>query len=147
MRQNYRNISTNKNNMEQNISMIKQRIIQFAESHGYSKRKIYQETGLSNGVLDKKTGLSEDGIEKFISTYKDVNLTWLITGEGEMLANNPPPLPSDVCCECVMKDKLISMQEERIAELKERIAELKNHNEYLKEKHAASAPPRKRNSA
>ncbi|MDT8347987.1 MAG: S24 family peptidase [Flavobacteriaceae bacterium] len=71
--------------MEKNSSSIKQRILHYAENKGYSKRKIYVDTGISNGTLDKKSGLSEDSIEKFCSTYKEVNPTWLLTGEGEML--------------------------------------------------------------
>ncbi len=74
--------------MEQKISKIKQKILQYADYKGYSKRKIYIQTGISNGVFDKKTGLSEDNIEKFISTYNDINPTWLLTGKGSMLLNN-----------------------------------------------------------
>lgn len=90
--------------MEQNISNIKQRILLFAKSKGFSKRKIYLDTGIANGVFDKKTGLSEDNIERFISTYKEVDPAWLLTGIGSMLRgyNNeaaisvvaePPPQP------------------------------------------------------
>lgn len=71
--------------METNFSIIKSRIIQFAEYKRFSKRKIYLDTGISNGVLDKPTGLTEDNIEKFISTYPEVNVNWLMTGEGNML--------------------------------------------------------------
>lgn len=68
-----------------NISTQKERIIQFIEYKGISKNKFYIETGISNGVLDKKSGLSMDTIEKFYSTYPDINPEWLLTGEGEML--------------------------------------------------------------
>lgn len=71
--------------MEQNISKIKSRILHYAENKNLSKRKIYLSSGIANGVLDKPTGLSEDNIEKFISTYPDVNPEWLITGTGPML--------------------------------------------------------------
>lgn len=71
--------------MEQNISNIKARILLYADYKGFSKRKIYQETGISNGVLDKSTGLSEYNIEKFISTYPEINPGWLLIGEGEMI--------------------------------------------------------------
>lgn len=36
-----------------NISTFKGRILQYAEIKGFSKRKIYIDTGISNGVLDK----------------------------------------------------------------------------------------------
>lgn len=74
--------------MEQNFSKIKTRIIKFLKNKGISKRAFYQRTGISNGVLDKPTGLTEDNIEKFISAYKEVNPAWVITGEGDMLVND-----------------------------------------------------------
>lgn len=71
--------------MEKNFSPIKKRILLYADNKGYSKRKIYLDTGIANGVLDKESGLTEDNIEKFISTYKDVNIVWLLTGRGSMI--------------------------------------------------------------
>lgn len=78
--------------MEQHFSKIKQRILQYADYYKYSKRKIYADTGIANGVLDKSTGLTEDNIEKFISTYKEVSPEWLLTGNGEMLKGNNQPI-------------------------------------------------------
>ncbi len=75
--------------MEKFISKIKSRILQYAEYKGFSKRKIYIESNIANGTLDKKSGLSEDSIEKFISTFTDVNANWLVTGQGEMLKSSP----------------------------------------------------------
>jgi hypothetical protein len=67
-----------------NFSNIKERIFQLIEYKGINKRKFYLETGVSNGVLDKKGGYSLDTIEKIISTYSDINLIWLLTGKGAM---------------------------------------------------------------
>ncbi|ATA94667.1 hypothetical protein CGC54_10155 [Capnocytophaga canimorsus] len=64
---------------------MKERILQFIEKKGISKRKFYMETGLSNGILDKKSGLSVDTVEKIYSTFPEISLEWLITGKGEML--------------------------------------------------------------
>ena len=71
--------------MEQYFSKIKQRILEYAEFKGFSKRKIYVDTGIANGTLDKSSGLSEPNIEKFVSTYDEVNPAWLVTGKGSML--------------------------------------------------------------
>ena len=68
-----------------NFSTQKDRILQFIEYKGISKNKFYNETGISNGILDKKSGLSMDTIEKFYSTYPEINPEWLLTGKGEML--------------------------------------------------------------
>lgn len=71
-----------------NISTQKKRIIQYIDYKGLSKNKFYIETGISNGVLDKSTGLTMETVEKFYSTYNDINPEWLITGKGEMLKNS-----------------------------------------------------------
>ena len=68
-----------------NFSTQKDRILQFIDYKGISKNKFYNETGISNGILDKKSGLSMDTIEKFYSTYPEINPEWLLTGKGEML--------------------------------------------------------------
>ena len=71
-----------------NISIQKSRILQFIDYKGISKNKFYIETGISNGVLDKKSGLSMETVEKFYSTYPEINLEWLLTGKGSMLKNS-----------------------------------------------------------
>lgn len=75
-----------------NFSTQKDRILEFIDYKGISKNKFYIETGISNGVLDKKSGLSMDTIEKFYSTYPEVSPEWLLTGQGSMLKeqNNLP---------------------------------------------------------
>lgn len=75
-----------------NFSTQKDRILQFIDYKEISKNKFYIETGISNGILDKKSGLSMDTVEKFYSTYPEINPEWLLTGEGPMLKedNNLP---------------------------------------------------------
>lgn len=74
---------------EQNISPIKQRILLFAASLGISKRDFYTKIGVSRGTLESKTGITEDVVTKFFATYPEVSIEWLMTGRGEMLANEP----------------------------------------------------------
>ena len=69
------------------FSTQKKRIIQFIEYKDISKNKFYIETGISNGVLDKKGGLSMETVEKFYSTYPEINPEWLLTGKGSMIKN------------------------------------------------------------
>lgn len=71
-----------------NISTQKERIIQYLKIKGISKNKFYITTGVSNGTLDKKSGLTGDSIEKFYSIYDDVNPEWLLTGKGNMLKDS-----------------------------------------------------------
>lgn len=67
------------------ISIQKKRIIQFLEYKGITKNKFYVETGISNGTLDKVSGLSLETVEKFYNVYPEINPDWLITGKGEMI--------------------------------------------------------------
>lgn len=73
---------------EQNISPIKQRILEFANTLGISKRDFYTKIGVSRGTLESKTGITEDVMAKFIATYPNVSIEWLMTGEGDMIKNS-----------------------------------------------------------
>ena len=76
---------------EQNNSPIKQRILSFAGTLGISKRDFYAKIGVSRGTLESKTGITEDEITKFIATYPQVSIEWLMTGEGDMLKTKRTP--------------------------------------------------------
>jgi len=70
--------------------MIRERIIKYIESKGVSKYKFYKTTGLSNGFLDKEGAIGSDKCEIIIYHYTDLNPTWLLTGNGEMLTGSIP---------------------------------------------------------
>ncbi|WP_109831071.1 hypothetical protein [Reichenbachiella versicolor] len=74
--------------MKKNISNYKKRIITFLESQKITKRAFYSETGISNGTLDKNTGVSEPVLERFFKAYPFVNPSWVITGQGNMVLNS-----------------------------------------------------------
>lgn len=75
---------------EQKISPIKQRILQFADSLGISKRVFYAQIGVSRGTLEAKTGITEDIMAKFIAAYPEVSINWLVTGNGEIFTTKTP---------------------------------------------------------
>lgn len=68
---------------------INQRIIQFIDYLGISRYRFSRETGISEvnilNIYKGKNKPSIDFIEKILNTYKALNATWLITGEGPML--------------------------------------------------------------
>ena len=70
------------------FSNIKQNILQFIERQNISKCKLYEKTGISNGTLSQKGGMSESNIMKFLSAYTEVSAEWLLTGKGEMLKSS-----------------------------------------------------------
>lgn len=72
---------------EQNISPVKQRILEFASDLGCSKRDFYKKIGVSRGTLESKTGITEDVVARFIATFPNINIEWLWTGKGEKFIN------------------------------------------------------------
>lgn len=80
---------------EQKVSPIKQRILQYIETLNVSKRKFYEETGISRGTLESNTGITEEVMAKFIVTHPEISPVWLLTGKGPMTTSNIPQ-PSDV---------------------------------------------------
>lgn len=66
---------------------IRERVIKYLDFKGITKYQFYKETGFSNGFLDKPGTIGADKCEKIIYLYSDINLNWLVTGNGEMLKN------------------------------------------------------------
>lgn len=64
---------------------VTKRLLQYIEYKEDSKYRFYKKTGLSNGFLDKNRNIGSDKCEIISEQYPDLNLSWLITGKGEML--------------------------------------------------------------
>ena len=78
------------NGKMQKISPIKERILKFADTLDISKREFYKKTGISRGTLESSTGITEETLAKFITTFKELSLEWILTGEGPMLRSDLP---------------------------------------------------------
>jgi len=79
------------------FSLFKSRILQYLERKGITKYECYKNTGITNGILSQKTGLSEENVLKFLSYYTDISTDWFFTGKGEMLLSPrypDAPLPA-----------------------------------------------------
>jgi hypothetical protein len=63
---------------------IKENILQYIELHGISKYEFYKRTGITRGVLDQKSGISEENIAKFLAYFNDISIEWLLLGKGSM---------------------------------------------------------------
>lgn len=63
----------------------KDRIIEFLQKKGISKNHFYLKTGIANGTLDKKSGVTGETILKIHNNYPELSLEWLIAGEGDMI--------------------------------------------------------------
>lgn len=75
---------------KQEKSPIKKRILQYLELKGISKYSFYKESGVTRGVLDQDTGISEDNLAKFLLYAQDISITWILKGEGNIFATKIP---------------------------------------------------------
>jgi hypothetical protein len=104
---------------EQKISPIKQRILYFADTLGISKREFYTKIGVSRGTLESNTGITEDILAKFIAIYPEIDLYWLILGEGTMYRDTA--VHNDI--ESPDRDEVVMLLREKVAD-QQRIIDL-----------------------
>ena len=64
----------------------RERLERFIETMGYSIREFERAIGVSNGTISHvKDNLSANLKDKISANFQQLNLVWLLTGEGEML--------------------------------------------------------------
>lgn len=131
--------------IKQEKSPIKQRILQYLGKKGISMYDCYIKTGITRGILGQNNGISEDNIAKFLAYYTDVNTEWLILGHGSMFRDNkiseentigtaPNVIPISPVEESIIykmykeKDEENKKLIEEIGSLKERIRQLESQN-------------------
>lgn len=76
-----------------NLSLtVKERILLIAGHAKLSKIEFFKDLGMSYANFkgeQKKSGLSSDALLKVLSKYPEINPSWLLLGEGEMLRIAP----------------------------------------------------------
>ena len=69
----------------------KDRLKEFLAAKKMGRNRFEDTIGVSNGyVSSKSVTITSDVIEKTVKLFPDLNLDWLITGEGEMLKSVAP---------------------------------------------------------
>ena len=67
------------------------RFMEYCKVKGISSREATRHLDISNGLLEKTLKPGKDLSSRLIgiisNTYKDLNINWLLTGEGEMISN------------------------------------------------------------
>lgn len=67
------------------------RIFEYLHHHRITAYNFERELGIANGYLKKqhkgKGTIGSEILEKISEKYKDLNISWLITGKGKMLAD------------------------------------------------------------
>jgi hypothetical protein len=124
--------------------MIKDRIKQYLEFKGISKYNFYKKTGMSNGALDKSGTIGADKCELIYYAFPDLNLSWLITGEGEMLQKDQggkPPPDRQADNECKQEVEFYKrLLEKKEAELREAYKEIGRLEPYKKQTEGIDLP-------
>jgi len=123
--------------MEKKIT-IKERILQVAKYKGFTLDNFCNKIGLTYGNFKgkaKETPINSDAIVNILSIIPDINIEWLLTGEGPMLRNDDGsndaklaqvvPVVEQSCAQCAIKDKLIESQQATIEAQRETINLLK----------------------
>ncbi|WP_099146674.1 helix-turn-helix transcriptional regulator [Bacteroides sp. KFT8] len=66
----------------------KERFIEYLKIKGIGQTSFEESSGLSRGAISQKSGFSANSIEKIAIACPDLNLDWLITGNGEILKSS-----------------------------------------------------------
>ena len=95
------------------------RLMQFIEFAGLSARQFDLSIGASNGytlrMKKNHASIGSDVIEAIIKTYPQLNLIWLMTGEGEMLNPDKEVLQTGKLPQAQL-DEIVSIVEAKIKE-------------------------------
>lgn len=70
------------------LENIRDRIIYFVDNHCKSRKDFQENTGIKKGLFDPKDitrSIHSDKLESISKCYKELNLFWVITGNGEMI--------------------------------------------------------------
>ncbi len=70
------------------MSSIKKRILEYIDYKNITEYEFCRKSGFTQGVLKRKTGISEENITKFVKFFPEVDVNWLITGEKKALVQS-----------------------------------------------------------
>lgn len=71
---------------KQEESPVKQRLATFAKSQQISVRKFERSCGLTEGYINAiRVAPGPDKVAMILKAYPELNVDWLLTGEGEMV--------------------------------------------------------------
>ena len=63
----------------------KERVLQYLENKHVTQYDFSKRTGLSNGFLKSGSSISSDNLQLLSNIYPDLDIMWVITGQGPML--------------------------------------------------------------
>ena len=102
------------------------RIKQFADFKQISIRKFCELAGVASGGFIKVKSVGSESLLKIFTAFPDINLEWLITGQGSMLKSATPVADNKFAMELIeKKDETIKKLERTIWEQEKQIEDLK----------------------
>lgn len=105
------------------------RIFEYLAHRRLTPYTFERECGIANGYLNKqkkgKGTIGSEILEKISTTYKDVSITWLITGKGKML-NSHTYDPSNTSQHVAEAESEYGSAEQTIRNLREKISILES---------------------
>ena len=109
---------------------VKERLIAFIEFKGITKNKFEALCGLSKRYVSNiSRSISPDVAEKISLTFPELNMGWVMTGEGEMIKDSPVKkseavtIPMDVLRLNLNLTETIRQQQETIQMLTEMLSQ------------------------
>lgn len=107
---------------------VKQRLIKFIKFKSLSQAKFEKAIGVSNGFVNNiSKSIGVEKAQRISNTFPELNIGWLLTGEGEMLKEEEPTIDEEI----QRLEKLIEAQSEAIRSQKLLIAMLQEKIETL----------------
>lgn len=111
------------------LATTKTRILEYLDRKGIRKPEFYSATEIKRGLLDSdklSATVPDTAIAKIIAKYPDLNIVWLLTGEGSMLQPQTPPGQNNLVEYLKEKDKKIEELLQENIRLKIELEKLKN---------------------
>ena len=100
---------------------MKKRIERLMEVLGLNQRDFAAACGLPNSTISAMgSGLSASNLTKIVTTYKNLDARWLLTGEGDMWMKDIAALSADQSAEVTFLRSLVLTQQQTIAALVEK---------------------------
>lgn len=73
------------------MKTTKERLQEFVKHKGYGRNKFEEQIGISIGYLSSRSiSITSDVIEKVAHAFPELDVNWLITGNGEMYKKDTP---------------------------------------------------------
>lgn len=110
---------------------VKERLIEFLKVKKLSQGEFQEKTGLSNGFVNNiRRSMREESLDKISAAFPDLNRSWLMLNEGDML-KDPSKYSIDDGVDKIIEEegKGISLKCDRCAK---NLATIDSLNDYIK---------------